>query len=207
MKSVVVTGGTRRLGKYIADRLRADGWRVLTTSSRADSGADIVVDLAEPMGAAKLYAAALKILNGVPPDALVNNAALFVGDEDRLRYLNYESPKKLTILMAGRECGRGTVVNILDAKVLSKGFTVRPTSRAYDESKLKLYAWTLQASEMFADTLDVDFVAPGETLPPEGFHLKAETPPSLRPTPESIAAEVSKRLIRPRSSAIAQNMV
>ena len=58
MKSVLVTGGTVRLGKAIADRLCAEGWRVITSSHRADAGADIVADLAEPMGAAKLYAAA-----------------------------------------------------------------------------------------------------------------------------------------------------
>ena len=47
MRTALVTGGTRRLGRAIADRLRADGWRVLTSSHRADAGADFVADLAE----------------------------------------------------------------------------------------------------------------------------------------------------------------
>ena len=64
MKTVLVTGGTIRLGRAIAERLRADGWRVITSSHRADAGADIVADLSEPMGAAKLYAAALQMLGG-----------------------------------------------------------------------------------------------------------------------------------------------
>ena len=114
MKSVLVTGGTVRLGKAIAERLRADDWRVLTSSHRADAGADIVADLSEPMGAAKLYAAALQILGGTPPDALVNNAALFVGEESAVKAVNFEAPKKLTTMMAGRETGIGAVVNILD---------------------------------------------------------------------------------------------
>ena len=118
MKSVLVTGGTVRLGKAIADRLRADGWRVITSSHRADAGADIVADLSEPMGAAKLYAAALKLLGGNPPDALVNNAALFTGDDATIAAVNLEAPKKLTMLMAGRETGLGVVVNILDTKAL-----------------------------------------------------------------------------------------
>ena len=118
MKSVLVTGGTVRLGKAIAARLRAEGWRVLTSSHRADTGADIVADLSEPMGAARLYAAALKLLGGNPPDALVNNAALFTGDDAAIAAVNLEAPKKLTMLMAGRETGIGAVVNILDSVIL-----------------------------------------------------------------------------------------
>ena len=82
-----------RLGVAIAERLRTEGWRVITSSHRADAGADIVADLAEPMGAAKLYAATLKLLNGNPPDALVNNAALFTGDAAAITAINLEAPK------------------------------------------------------------------------------------------------------------------
>jgi NAD(P)-dependent dehydrogenase (short-subunit alcohol dehydrogenase family) len=76
MKTVLVTGGTSRIGKAIADKLRADGWRVLTSSHRADSMADITADLSGPMGAAKLYLRALEIA----PDicAIVNNAAVLL---------------------------------------------------------------------------------------------------------------------------------
>ena len=88
MRSVLVTGGTTRLGLAIAERLRADGWRVIASSHRADSGADIVADLSEPLGAAKLYAACLRLLGGNPPDALVNNAALFAGDDASLEAVN-----------------------------------------------------------------------------------------------------------------------
>ena len=115
MKSVLVTGGTVRLGKAIAERLRAEGWRVITSSHRADAGADIVADLTEPTGATKLYAATLQMLGGMPPDALVNNAALFTGDAAAIKAVNFEAPKKLTMLMAGRETGMGAVVNVLDS--------------------------------------------------------------------------------------------
>ena len=118
MKTVLITGGTVRLGKAIAERLRAEGWRVITSSHRADAGADIVADLAESMGAAKLYAATLQMLGGNPPDALVNNAALFTGDAAAIKAVNLEAPKKLTMLMAGRETGVGAIVNILDTKAL-----------------------------------------------------------------------------------------
>ena len=79
MRSVLVTGGTTRLGLAIAGRLRSSGWRVVTSSHRADAGADLVADLSDPLGAARLYAQCLRLLGGNPPDALVNNACLSRG--------------------------------------------------------------------------------------------------------------------------------
>ena len=111
MRTALVTGGTRRIGLAIADRLRAGGWRVLTSSHRADAGADIVADLSKPSGAAALYAGAMRILGGNPPDALVNNAAVLTGGDGEVENLNLESPTKLTMLMAGRESGRGASEN------------------------------------------------------------------------------------------------
>ena len=209
MKSVLITGGTVRLGAAIAERLRAGGWRVLTSSHRADAGADIVADLAEPMGAAKLYAAAMKILGGNPPDALVNNAALFTGDAAAIAAVNLESPKKLTMLMAGRETGVGAVVNILDSVILgslgSVGSIVlgsatlsdpNPTlsdpKRPYLASKRSLLDFTRSSAAMFAETLRVNAVAPGPVLAPTDVHVKAgETLLGRRPTAEDVAAAVS----------------
>ena len=192
MKSVLVTGGTVRLGKAIAERLRAEGWRVITSSHRADAGADIVADLSEPMGAAKLYAAALKLLGGNPPDALVNNAALFTGDAAVITAVNLEAPKKLTMLMAGRETGLGAVVNILDAKALDGNRLQSTAVDGYRESKRALLAFTRSAAATFAATLRVNAVAPGPVLAPTEVHMKAgETLLDRRPTPDDVAAAVS----------------
>ena len=197
MKSVLVTGGTVRLGKAIADRLRTEGWRVITSSHRADAGADIVADLAEPMGAATLYAAALKLLDGNPPDALVNNAALFTGDDAALAAVNLEAPKKLTMLMAGRETGLGVVVNLLDAGAgdSRSSSCPRDSSRAglgYFSSKCELAAFTRSAAATFAATLRVNGVAPGPVLAPTEVHTKAgEMLLDHRPTPDDVAAAVS----------------
>ena len=201
MKAVLVTGGTVRLGKAIADRLRSDGWRVLTSSHRADAGADIVADLSEPMGAAKLYAAALQLLGGKLPDALVNNAALFTGDSAAIAAVNLEAPKKLTMMMAGREAGVGAVVNVLDSKILNNsrddlidhriiGSSEHPGK--YGQTKLDLMEWTKKAAVMFASTLRVTGVAPGPVLAPTDVHVKAgETLLDRRPTAEDVAAAVS----------------
>ena len=192
MKSVLITGGTVRLGKAIAERLRAEGWRVITSSHRADAGADIVADLAEPMGAAKLYAAALQLLGGNPPDALVNNAALFVGDAAAIAAVNLEAPKKLTMMMAGRETGVGAVVNILDAQVLDSDRLQSAAGDGYREAKRELAAFTRSSAATFAATLRVNGVAPGPVLAPTEVHEKAgEMLLDRRPTPDDVAAAVS----------------
>ena len=205
MKSVLITGGTVRLGKVIADRLRAEGWRVITSSHRADAGADIVIDLAEPMGPARLYAAALQLLGGTPPDALVNNAALFTGDEAAIRAVNLEAPKKLTVMMAGREAGVGAVVNILDSVILgspgsvgSRGLTLsdfkdsKDPKSPYLASKRELLAFTKTAAATFAATLRVNGVAPGPVMAPTDVHEKAgEMLLDRRPTADDVAAAVS----------------
>lgn len=192
MKSVLVTGGTVRLGAAIAARLRADGWRVVTSSHRADAGADIVADLAEPLGAAKLYAAALQVLGGEPPDALVNNAALFRGGDAAVRTVNFETPKKLTTLMAGRETGVGAVVNILDGTVLSHMPHASHASPSYLASKRELLEFTRSGAATFAATLRVNAVAPGPVLAPTEVHEKAgETLLARRPTPDDVAAAVA----------------
>ena len=205
MKSVLVTGGTVRLGKSIAERLRAEGWRVITSSHRADAGADIVADLAEPMGAAKLYAATLQMLDGTPPDALVNNAALFTGDGAAIAAVNLEAPKKLTMMMAGREEGVGAVVNILDSVALGPLESIGPeaaltdtkpalidSKRLYLDSKRVLAAFTRSSAATFAATLRVNGVAPGPVMAPVDVHEKAgEMLLDRRPTADDVASAVS----------------
>ena len=216
MKSVLVTGGTVRLGLAIAQHLRDCGYKVLTVSHRGDSGADIVADFREPLGAAKCYAAAMKLLDGDPPDALVNNAALYRGTDLEIEAINFTAPQKLTMLMAGRETGRGAVVNILDANLerleirderleirdkrldedvrLTLKDSNRPQCDAkYIDCKARLREYTRSAAAMFAETLRVNAVSPGpvEGLSPVGIHEKAGDCPLGRPKPLDIAKAVA----------------
>jgi NAD(P)-dependent dehydrogenase (short-subunit alcohol dehydrogenase family) len=192
-KTVLVTGGTLRLGRVIADHLRRVGWRVITTSHRADAGADVVADFSDPMGAVRAYAATLRLLDGQPPDALVNNAALFTGDEATLNAVNFEAPKKLTMLMAGRETGVGSVVNILDSRILRWGQTPSENwgQAPYEKTKLALLSEMRRQAAMFAETLRVNAVAPGPVLAPTGVREKAGETLLGRPAPEDVAEAVA----------------
>ena len=192
MKTAIVTGGTTRLGLAIAERLRGTGWRVLASSHRADAGADVVADLSDPMGAARLYADALSLLGGVPPDALVNNAALFVGGDDAVEAVNFAAPKKLTMMMAGRENGRGAVVNILDAALLRHGQAQGSSNASprYSASKRALLDYTIKSAAMFADTLRVNAVAPGPVFAPAGVREKTGETLIGRPRAEDVAKAV-----------------
>lgn len=182
MKSVLITGGTTRIGKAIAERLLQHGYRVLTSSHRQNAGADIVADLSKAEGAAKLFSEATKILSGYPPDALVNNAAIFTGDEETMDAINVASPEKLTTLMSAREAGVGAVVNILDANTYSNH---------YGETKAKMAEWTKKSAALYAATLRVNAVSPGSVLAPTSVHEKAaERLLDRRATPKDIADAV-----------------
>lgn len=185
--TVLVTGGTRRIGKAIAESLRTAGWRVLVSSHRADAGADFIADLTDSSGAVRLYAAAL----AVAPDlcAIVNNAALFDGESAELEAVNLIAPRKLTTLLAGREGVRGAVVNILDSRTLG---SAEPTDTAYVRTKRELWSDTRKFAALFAQTLRVNAVAPGPVLPPEGRHEPSgDMLLDRRPTPEDVAAAVA----------------
>ena len=188
MKTVLVTGGTLRLGGAIADAFRAAGWRVAASSHRPEAGADIVADLSAESGADRLYGAALDLF-GRPPDALVNNAALFAGSDARLEAVNLRAPVRLTELMAARgSAGPGAVVNLLDSQVL---WPVAAGESFYLGCKRRLRDETVRSARAFASALRVNAVAPGPVLAPVGMHVGAgATLLPRRPTPEDVASAV-----------------
>lgn len=191
MKSVLVTGGTRRIGAAIAAKLRSCGWRVITSSHRSESCADIIADLSVPSGAAKLYLKALELEPEL--SAIVNNAALFTGGEDALRMVNLESAKKLTMMLAGREKAKCALVNVLDAEVLGENASGGgEAKRVYLETKRELLEYTRTSACLFAETLRVNAVAPGPVFAPEGVHEKAgDILLPHRPTAEDVASAVA----------------
>ena len=189
--TVLVTGGARRLGKAIADALRARGWNVIVASRNSPDPA-FAVDLAEPDGPARLFAAA----RAVAPDlcAVVNNAGLFSHDaelppdvEARLRAVNVDAPRVLTDLLAAH--GGGAVVNIVDCRALS---TARDDDTPYLRTKRELLDAARADALRLAGRVRVNAVAPGPVLPPEHCHERAgATPLGRRPTPQEVADAVA----------------
>ena len=185
LKSVVVTGGTVRLGKEIADFLENEGWRVVRSSHRMESGAQIVADLSDADGADKLFDEACRIL-GCVPDALVNNASLFSLGDDDFSLINLRSPMRLTELMALRRDSVGAIVNILDTRILG-----REALTPYEKDKAALCAFTLESARKYAGVLRVNAVAPGPVMLPQSVSEKAGVMPFGRPEPADVASAVS----------------
>ena len=198
-KTVLVTGGTRRLGKAISETLRARGWRVLTSSHRADAGADFVADFATPGAAERLYDEVRVALGGEDLDALVNNAALFDDTPERLKAVNLAAPCALMAKMAARTRGMGSVVNILDAAALASDASALPYARL----KAQLAHETRRAARDYARVLRVNAVAPGDVLPVVGLRVKAK--PRLldrRTQPADIAEAVAFLLSAPSITGV-----
>jgi NAD(P)-dependent dehydrogenase (short-subunit alcohol dehydrogenase family) len=192
MKTVLVTGGEVRLGLAISKCLRSKGWRVITSSHREGTGADIVADLSRSDGAVKLYLEAIRMAPEL--SAIVNNAALFTGGEEEMVAVNCVAPEKLTMLLAGKEGERCTLVNILDAEILQSPRPECASAQklAYLETKKRLFEFTKKSAALFAETLRVNAVAPGSVLAPEGLHEKsAERLLPARPSPEDVAEAVA----------------
>ncbi len=209
--TVLVTGGARRLGKTIADALRTRGWNVIA-ASRTSPDPAFAVDLAEPDGPARLFAAA----RAAAPDlcAVVNNAAVFSHDVDlpsdevsRLRAVNVDAPRALTELLAAH--GGGAVVNIVDCRAIGRALSVAvaascdppvavaqerdpPGDTPYLRTKRELLAATRADAIRLAGRVRVNAVAPGPVLPPEACHERAgATPLGRHPTPQEVAAAVA----------------
>ena len=178
-----------RIGAAISAELRDRGWRVLTSSHRAGAGADIVADLSDDLGAVRLYAEAL----AKAPDlcAVVNNAALFRGEDEVLEKINFITPQKLTVLLAGREGVKCAVVNVLDSRTLESG-VASADAAVYADTKRKLLEYTRRSACLFAGSLRVNAVAPGPVLPPDGCHEPAgEMLLDRRPSPKDVAEAVA----------------
>ncbi len=163
--TVLVTGGTVRLGLAISAHLREHGWKVFTSSHRADAGADFTLDFRHAWDLPKF-------------DAVVNNAALFSGSDPDLMLVNYLAPKRII-----EERIAPNIVNILDSRVLSPS---RNDSSFYAWTKRRLLELTLKLHP----GVRVNAVAPGPVMAPVAVREKAGPVPFGRPSPEAVAAAV-----------------
>lgn len=203
-KSVLVTGGGKRIGQAIAKTLGQDGWNVAVhyhlSQSDAESTAEAIVaaggrasivsaNLMLESETATLVERAEKLVG--PLDALVNNAAVFERDTvdsvtreswDLHLETNLRAPFVLMQSFARRlpEDMHGSIVNVLDQRVWNLG----PTFTSYTVSKMGLWTLTQSLAVALAPRIRVNAVGPGPTLP------------STRQTPEQFAAQCDRVPLR-----------
>lgn len=179
MKTVLVTGGAKRLGAAIVRRLAADGDRVVIHYGRSGDAAAALAgevgaagtvggDLARLDAIGDLWARACEVADG-PIDGLVNSASLFEFDRPeavntalaaRLYAVNCTAPVMLASALAGQGAG-GAVVNLLDQKLANPN----PDFFSYTLSKAALAEATVLMAQAFAPGVRVNAVSPGLTLP------------------------------------------
>ncbi len=180
----LVTGGAKRLGRAIVERLAREGYAVaihcntsrheadaLAASLIAAGGRAVVVmaDLVKPDEVAGLIAQAEAALGAVT--LLVNNASTFIVDDvtsldvlawNRQFSVNLRAPSVLAgefakALPADR---KGAIINIIDQRV----WKLTPQYYSYTLSKSALLTATKTMAQALSPRIRVNGVGPGPTL-------------------------------------------
>ena len=180
----LVTGGARRIGRAIVERLAGAGYAVAIHHGDSHEEADalletleaggakaclLTADLVDPAAVAGLIPAAEAALG--PVTLLVNNAASFVADDvrsldiaawDRQFSINLRAPSQLIGIMAERlpADAKGAVVNIVDQRV----WKLTPQYYSYTLTKAALLTATTTMAQALAPRIRVNAVGPGPTF-------------------------------------------
>jgi NAD(P)-dependent dehydrogenase (short-subunit alcohol dehydrogenase family) len=184
-KAVLVTGGAKRIGRSIVERLAREGYAVAIHCRRSTDvaggiaarieaagglAAVVQADLADASDVDRLVNDAVEAL-GRPLTLLVNNASEFEPDEvetlsqerwDRHFAVNLRAPAFLARdfarqLPAGRE---GSIVNIVDQRV----WKPTPQFFSYTLTKAALFTATQTMAQALAPRIRVNAIGPGPTL-------------------------------------------
>jgi NAD(P)-dependent dehydrogenase (short-subunit alcohol dehydrogenase family) len=184
VRTVLITGGAKRLGRAIALHLGSAGWSVAVHYNVSQGDAEETVaalhgkgvhaaalnaDLSMEEDSQRLIARANKAVG--PLTALVNNASVF--ESDTLATMTRESWEKhmetnlrAPIVLAQNfaeqlpEGAEGAIVNLLDQRLLKP----TPQFLSYGVSKAGLHWLTVTLAQALAPRIRVNAVAPGPTL-------------------------------------------
>jgi NAD(P)-dependent dehydrogenase (short-subunit alcohol dehydrogenase family) len=203
----IVTGGAQGIGRAIADRLAADGARIVIAdlkgaqdaAQRYDGGVGLTVDVAAEGDVARMAEQAVEQCGRI--DILVNNAGLYASlamrPFDQIPVEEWRQVMDVNVLSMFltcreivprmREQGGGRIVNI------SSGTPFRgvPFLLHYVTSKGAIVALTRAlAKELGADNVLVNCVAPGFTMS-DGVHEHPEVIEALQEV--SVGSRTLKR--------------
>jgi NAD(P)-dependent dehydrogenase (short-subunit alcohol dehydrogenase family) len=185
MRTMLVTGGAKRLGAAIVRRLAADGHAVVVHQGHspdeavalvaeivADGGHAVTIagDLSDLGAIGDLFAAARAAIGG-PIDGLVNCASRFEFDRPpavdpvlfaELGAINCGAPVLLASALALQDdVSDGAIVNLLDQKVAN----LNPDFFSYTCGKIALEGATRMLAQALGPRIRVNAVSPGLTLP------------------------------------------
>ncbi len=184
VRSVLVTGAAKRLGRAIALDLARHGWNIaihyrsserearVTCEDAHAAGAKAVLvkaDLSNEAETAALIDCAARDLG--PITALINNASVFESDQwysadraswDRHLNVNLRAPLVLAQAFAKQlpRDSNGSVINLLDQRLLRPA----PDFLSYGVSRAGLHWLTITLAQALAPRIRVNAVAPGPTL-------------------------------------------
>lgn len=216
IRSVLITGAARRIGRRIALDLAREGWAVaihcntstadaetLKAEIEAGGGKSVIVqgDLARADVPERLITEAGKALG--PLTCLVNNASRFEPDEASSVTLdgwaahldtNLRAPVFLSQSFAAQLPAemQGNIINIIDQRV----WKLTPKFFSYTASKSALWTVTRTLAQALAPWIRVNAIGPGPALPnvrmdEEDFARQARLTLLKRGTsPEEISAAV-----------------
>lgn len=186
MKTALVTGGAKRIGRAIVTDLALNGWQVVIhCRSSVAEAEDLISDLAAK-GAEKMATviadfsdrpAVQGLINqaqeaiGSPITLLVNNASLFEEDDitsfscdgwDAHMDANLLAPAMLSqaFFLQLPEGIQGNIINIIDQRV----WKLNPQFFSYTTSKTALWTATQTMAQAMAPRVRVNAIGPGPVL-------------------------------------------
>ncbi len=227
-RTLILTGASRGIGHATVKRFSSAGWRVITCSRHSfpedcpwEAGPEdhIQIDLSDPQNTIAGIAEMRERLNGVPLNALVNNAGISpkgpngerldaihtdVEDWKHVFQVNLFAPILLARgLIEELKAGKGAIINVTSIA----GGRVHPfAGAAYATSKAALAALTREmAMDFGSHDIRVNAIAPGEIdtaiLSPGTEEIIKHLPLGRLGTPEEVASTIYF-LCSPQSSYV-----
>ncbi|NOR76302.1 MAG: SDR family NAD(P)-dependent oxidoreductase [Draconibacterium sp.] len=185
MKTALITGASKRIGKFITEYLAEMGWDIIIHYNSSETSAKqllqalsskfpkqtfciIKANLSVEKEVAELIPKAINQFGEF--QLLINNASIFNPGYLKETTLNlFENQININLKAPfilirdfANHCKKGDIINFVDTRITSN----KSDFAAYSLSKKALWELTKMAALEFAPTIRVNAIAPGATLPP-----------------------------------------